>query len=149
MIDYVLEDNLLTKKDANDRFARVVNVHSFTESDLAEAIARRNLGISKPEALAMLEAAAEIQMEWLSQGNGINMRLAHFHYAIPGVYKEGEYPTEAVVRITPSKELTEAARQNTLRHVEPVIPMKVNYVEDVRSSSTNEYITSGGNVKIY
>jgi hypothetical protein len=44
-------------KYPNDRRARVVNVQSRSESDLAEAIAKRNIGISKAEALAMLEAA--------------------------------------------------------------------------------------------
>jgi hypothetical protein len=33
MIDYVLEDNLLTPKEPNDRRARVVNVQSRSESD--------------------------------------------------------------------------------------------------------------------
>jgi hypothetical protein len=51
MIDYVLENNLLTKDKPNDRYARVVNQRSRTENDLADAIARRNIGISKAEAL--------------------------------------------------------------------------------------------------
>jgi hypothetical protein len=48
MIDYVLEENLLTPKDPNDRYARVVNVQSRSESDLAEAISRRNKLKSAP-----------------------------------------------------------------------------------------------------
>jgi hypothetical protein len=72
-IDYVLEDNLLTLKDPNDRRARVENVQSRSESDLAEAISRRNIGISKAEALAMLEAASEIQLEWLAAGHSIEI----------------------------------------------------------------------------
>jgi hypothetical protein len=149
MIDYVLEDNRLTQDDPNDRYARVVNVHSFTENDLAEAIAKRNLGISKPEALAMLEAASEIQLEWLASGNAVNLKLAHYHYGIPGAFKEGEHPTEAVIHITPSKELAAAAKQNTLRHVEPTVQLSVDYVDDVKSGTTNEFITKGGNVKIF
>jgi hypothetical protein len=109
MIDYVLENNALTKEKPNDRRARVVNQHSYTESDLADAIARRNMGISRPEALAMLEAASEIELEWLLSGSSINLRLAHFHPSIPGTYEEGEYPKEAAIRITPSKEVAEAA----------------------------------------
>jgi hypothetical protein len=105
MIDYVLEDNLLTPKEPNDRRARVVNVQSRSESNLAEAISRRNIGISKAEALAMLEAASEIQLEWLAEGHSINLRLAHFHPSIPGAFEEGEYPKDAVIRITASKEV--------------------------------------------
>ena len=62
MVDYVLEKNLLTKDKPNDRYARPVNVKTHTQSDLAEAISRRNVGISKAEALAMLEMSSEIQL---------------------------------------------------------------------------------------
>jgi hypothetical protein len=147
MIDYVLEDNFLTP-DENDRRARVVNVRSYSEEDLAEAIARRNIGISKSEALAMLEAEADIQLEWISEGNAINRRLEHFHPAVPGAYREGEYPRKAVIRITASKELNEAAKKITLRQVEPVSQMRIDFVNDVKSSTTNEKITSGSVVKI-
>jgi hypothetical protein len=61
MIDYVLENNRWKDK-RNGRYARVVNVRSYAESDLAEAIAQMNFGISKAEALAMLEAVIEIQL---------------------------------------------------------------------------------------
>jgi hypothetical protein len=148
MIDYVLEDNLLTPKEPNDRRARVVNVHSYSESDLAEAIARRNIGISKAEALAMLEAASEIQLEWLAEGHSINLRLAHFHPSIPGAYEEGEYPKEAVIRITASKEVAETATKIPLRHVEAVNPIHIDFVHDVKSNTTNNKITRGGSVKI-
>lgn len=147
-MDYVLENNLLTKDKPNDRYARVVNVHSYTEEDLAELIVRRNIGISKAEALAMMEAEAEIEMEWLEGGNAVNRRLAHYHPSIPGTYGEGEYPAEAVIRITPSKELTEAAKKIPLRHVEAVNPIHIDFVIDVKSSTTNDKVTRGGTVKI-
>jgi hypothetical protein len=149
MIEYVLEDNLLTEDKANDSYARVVNVRSLTDNDLAEAIAERNLGISKPEVLAMLEACAQIQLKWLASGNAVNTQLAHFHYAIPGTYAEGEHPTEAIVRITPSKMLSEAVKKNTLREIEPLVPIRIERVEDMKSGTTNEFITNLGNVKIY
>jgi hypothetical protein len=148
MIDYVLEDNLLTPKDPNDRYARVVNVQSRSESDLAEAVSRRNIGISKAEALAMLEAASEIQLEWLSEGHAINMRLAHFHPSIPGAFEEGEYPKDAVIRITASKEVAETAKTVPLRHVEAVNPIHISFVHDVKSDTTNDKVTRGGSVKI-
>ena len=51
MIDFVLEDNFPTKDKPNDRRARAVNQHTYTEVDLAAAIADRNISISKPESL--------------------------------------------------------------------------------------------------
>jgi hypothetical protein len=148
MISYVLEDNPLTKDKVNDRRARVVNVHSCTEEDLADAISKRNMGISKPEALAMLAALTEIQMEWIKEGYSINMRMAHFHPSIPGTFDEGEYPKEAVYRITPSKDVIAAAKTISMRHVEPVSPIRIEFVNDVKSATTNDRITGGGTVKI-
>jgi hypothetical protein len=148
MIDYVLEDNLLSPKEPNDRRARAVNVQSRSEGDLAEAIARRNIGISKAEALAMLEAASEIQLEWLSEGHSINLRLAHFHPSIPGAFEEGEYPKEAAIRITASKEVAEMAKTIPLRHVEAINPIHIDFVHDVKSNTTNNKVTRGGSVKI-
>jgi hypothetical protein len=147
MIDYILDDNLLTE-DPNDRSARVVNTRSYTEEDLAEAIAKRNIGISKAEALAMLEAEAEIKIGWVGEGSAINMRLEHYHYAIPGVYHAGEYPKEAVIRITASKELNDTVKKIPLRQVEPVSKMRVDFISDVKSGTVNDRITPGGVVKI-
>ncbi|MDR2087233.1 MAG: DUF4469 domain-containing protein [Dysgonamonadaceae bacterium] len=148
MIDYVLEDLRLIKAKPGSRYARAVNVRSLTDDDLADAIARRNLGISKAEALAMLEAAAEIQEEWIASGIAVNTRLAHYHFSIPGSYTEGEFPEKALVRITPSRKLTDAAGRNLLRHVEPVIPSKIDRVDDFKSGTANRFITCGGNLKI-
>jgi hypothetical protein len=148
MIDYVLEENLLTKDKPNDRRARVVNVRSYTENDLAAAIAKRNIGISKPEALAMLEAAAEIQLDWLEAGHSINLRLAHFHPSIPGTFEEGEYPKEADIKVTSSKEVAEMAKKIPLRHVDAVNPIRIDFIHDVKTNTTNDKVTRGGTVKI-
>ncbi|MDR1337318.1 MAG: DUF4469 domain-containing protein [Tannerella sp.] len=149
MIEYTLEDNLLTKNSLNDRYARVVNVRSFSEEDIAEEIADSNMGISKAEALAMAEARDRIILKRIARGDSANLRLFNIHFGIPGTFTEGEYPTEAAVRITPSKEMNASGRKNTLRHVEPAVALKVDYVEDVLSGTTNQFITSGGNVKIF
>ena len=89
MIDYVFEENLLTKDKSNDRSAHVVNQHSYTEEDIAAAIAEGNIGISKAEALAALEAEAEIIKKWIAPSCRIansaadsisicNAKLCHF-----------------------------------------------------------------------
>jgi hypothetical protein len=147
-VEYVLEDNVLTQKDPNDMYARVVNARSRTKADLAKAISERNIGISMPEALAMLEAAAEIMLEWLVNGDSINMRLAHYHHSVPGSFHEGEFPREAAIRITASKEVAELAKTIPLRRVEPVNPIRVESVHDVKSDTQNSMITSGGSVKV-
>lgn len=148
MIKYVLENNILTQNDPNDRYARVVEVRTRTEEDIAEAIAKRNLGISKPEVLAMSEARAEIIKDWIADGDAVLTRIVHIHPTVPGVYKDGEYPTGAVVRATPSKELSEAIKKTPLQHTEPVSPIRIEFVYDQQSSTTNDKVTRGGTVKI-
>jgi hypothetical protein len=149
MITYVLDENHFPNEKPNERYARVVNSKSFTESDVADAIAKRQVGISKAEALATLEITYEIIREWIAGGYSINMRTAHYHFSIQGTFAEGEHPTDAILKITPSKELAAAVKENQLRHVEPVIQLRIDYVEDVRSGTTNQFITRGGNVKIF
>jgi hypothetical protein len=148
MIDYTLTENLLTKDKPNDRRAQVVNQRTHTESDLADAIAHRNIGVSKPEALAILEARSEIISEWLEAGDAATLNLEHYHAAIPGSYEEGEYPKQAVIHITPSKKVAEIAEHLPLRHVEAVQQMRIDYIHDVKSDTVNEKVTRGGTVKI-
>ncbi|MDR0612213.1 MAG: DUF4469 domain-containing protein [Dysgonamonadaceae bacterium] len=87
-------------------------------------------------------------MKWVAEGNTVNLRTAHYHFSIPGVYEEDEYPKEAVIRITPSKELAEIAKKVPLRHVEPVAPMRIDFIRDVKSNTRNDKVTRGGTVKI-
>jgi nucleoid DNA-binding protein len=148
MVDYVLEENLLTSQEPNDRCARVVNVRSYNGNDLIERIAKSNIGISKAEAAAMVEAMTETVLEWLGDGASINLPFVHLHPSIPGAYKEGEYPHNAVIRATPSKEVTELAKKISLRHVEPISPIRIETIYDVKSDTLNSMITSGGTVKI-
>jgi hypothetical protein len=143
-----MEDNLLTRQEPNDQCARVVNARSRGKAELAKAIAERNIGISMPEALAMIEAMDEIMLAWLADGDSINTRIAHYHHSIPGNFFEGEYPRESAIRITPTKEVVDLAKAIPLRRVEPVSPIRVESVHDVKSNTQNETITSGGSVKI-
>jgi hypothetical protein len=148
MVNYILEDNRLKKSGREGRCARVVSTRPYTENDLAEAISERNIGISKPEAIALLEAVAEIQLEWLRAGNSINLRLVRFHQSIPGVYTEDEYPTEGIIRVTASKEVAKAAKGMKLKHVKSTELLRVDFVKDLWSETTNRFITGGGSVKI-
>jgi hypothetical protein len=148
MVDYILKPNPLINNGLSERYARVVHRHAYSENDLAEAIANRNMGISKAEALAMLEAQAEIQSQWLIDGCAINMQLMHIHPAIRGSYSDGELPEEVVIKISPSKKLAQKARQITLRHVESSLTMSINSVHDVKSGTSNDRITCGNPVKV-
>jgi hypothetical protein len=68
--------------------------------------------------------------------------------SIPGAFEEGEYPKEADIKITASKEVAETAKKIPLRHVEAVNSMRTDFVHDVKSNTTNDKVTRGGTVKI-
>ncbi|MDR0768295.1 MAG: DUF4469 domain-containing protein [Dysgonamonadaceae bacterium] len=146
-IDYVLANNPLTKNE-NERLARVVNQRTHTDSDLANALASRNIGVSKPEALALIEAITEILLEWIANGDAATLTLGHYHATIPGTFKDGEYPKEADCKITPSKEIIEAVKKVSLRHVEARLQIHIDYIHDVQTNTSNEKVTQGGTVKI-
>jgi urease gamma subunit len=148
MINYVLLSNHISQEKPNARCARVVSNRSYTEADVAETIAQRNIGINKAEALAMMEAITEIEYEWLQAGYSVKLRMMHLHPTIPGLYEAGEYPHEATIRITPSKETRKIARQIKLNHVESALTIDVNYVYDQRSDTTNDKVSSGGIIRI-
>jgi hypothetical protein len=147
MIKYVLEQNQLTKSDPNDRYARVVDARARTEDDIAEAIERRNIA-PKSTVHAIFEAMSEITCEWLADGDSVNTQLAHFHHTIPGVYREGEHPTEATVKVTPSKEVINAGKKARLHHTEPVAAIRIEFVHDVLTDTTNSKVTRSGTVKL-
>jgi hypothetical protein len=147
-LDYTFAKNHLTKKDPNDRYARVVNPQSTTEEEYADRLAARNLGISKPQALSTIEALWELVLEDIEQGINPKLRLFDIHLTIPGVYQEGDHPKEAAVKITPKKLLTDTAKKTKLRHVEAPTLIYIDFVDDVKSGTRNDKVTQGGTVKI-
>jgi hypothetical protein len=146
-IDYVLANNPLTK-DENDRYARVVNQITHTDSDLANELVERNIGISKPEAVAVIEAINEIVLKWLTEGDAVTLTLGHYRATIPGTFKDGEYPQKAICKITPSNEIIKAIKQAILRNLEARLQISIYYIHDVQTNTSNEKITQGGVVKI-
>jgi nucleoid DNA-binding protein len=147
MIDYVFTDTPLIK-DPNDRIARVVNQRTHTDSDLADALANRNIGVSKPEALALIEAITEILLEWIANGDAATLTLGHYHATISGTFKDGEHPKEVNCNITPSNEIIKAAKRVLMRRVEARLQIYIDFIHDVLTNTSNEKITQGGNVKI-
>ena len=146
-LKYVLENNLLTK-NPNDRYARPVDVRTHTEEDLADAVSKRNPGISKSFYLAMKATEAEVITDWVIEGDTILTQTVHIHPTIPGAYGEGEHPKEAAVKATPGKALAEAAKKIRLQHTEPMSQIRIEFVHDMPSNTTNDKITRGGTVKI-
>jgi nucleoid DNA-binding protein len=148
MINFYLVNNLLTKDDKNDFRAQVTNQETYTEDDLANDLVEYNLGISKPQALATLEAINEIVRKQIKKGRNISLTLVNFHFAIPGAFKEKELPSHAELRVTPTKEAAAVAKTVPLKHVETPEHIRVDFVHDVKTDTGNNKITQFGTVKI-
>jgi hypothetical protein len=148
MIDFYLVNNLLTKGDKNDFRAQVTNQETYTEDDLANDLVEYNLGISKPQALATIEAINEIIRRQIKKGRNISLKLVNFHFTIPGAFKEKELPCHTELRATPTKEASETARTVPLKHVETPEHIRVDFIHDVKSDTVNDKITQFGTVKI-
>jgi hypothetical protein len=146
MLEFVLQDHLLSVADTTDKVARPVNIRVRTDADMAEALAKRNIGISKPEALAALAAIGEITQEWVGNGEAYNGSLTHIHFSIPGVFRDSETPNKVAIRITPSKALTTAVEGIRLKKVEPSATILITEVRDSKTGEANSHITRGGNI---
>jgi hypothetical protein len=149
MIHYVLADNRLTTLNPNDRSARPVDVISITSKEIAKLLAEANEGISEPEVLAMMAAERELIKKLVLQGHSINSELFNIHFAIPGTYNDDERPKEAVIRVTPTKQLEEIAKQIPLQLVKTPTQLQIDRVHDVNSDTTNQFLSVGGAVKVF
>lgn len=147
-MDYILEKNLLTQDKPNDRYARPVNVRTYTLNDLAEDISRRNAGITKSGALATFSVGTDILLERIVGGDSLDLDVVNIHPSIPGNLEPGEHPKEVVYRATTTRKVAEAAKKISLRHVEAGSPIRVDFVMDRESDTTNQTITAGGIVRI-
>jgi hypothetical protein len=148
MINYYLRLNPLTKDDKNDFQAQVINQETYTENDLANDLVEYNLGISKPQALAMLEAVNEILNRQFKKGRNVSLQSVNFRFTIPGAYQEKELPAHAELRATPTKEAAEAARTAPIKHALTPEHIRIDFIHDVKTNTSNEKITQGGTVKI-
>jgi nucleoid DNA-binding protein len=148
MINFYLVNNPLTKDDKNDFRAQVINQEAYTEDDLANDLVEYNLGISKPQALATIEAFNEILKRQIKKGSNISLKLINFHFTIPGSFKEKELPSHAELRATATKEASDIAKTVSIKHVETPEHIRVDFVHDVKTDTVNDKITQFGNVKI-
>ncbi|MDR1562625.1 MAG: DUF4469 domain-containing protein [Dysgonamonadaceae bacterium] len=149
VIKYIMRVNSLRNDPKKKYSAQVVNQKIFNEEDLAESIASRNYGISKPMAMAVEVARNEILLDWMRNGFSYSSSIENLHPTIPGLFEDGEYPAQASIKITPTDKLLEAVQNTALQKVEPQIPIRIVSVHDIKTGAIDSKITRGGNVKIY
>jgi len=147
MVEYVFHRNSFTD-DPSAKIAHPVNVRVHTNDDMAAELFGGNIGISKPEARAAVEAFEDTILKWAGRGEAYNSLLFHIHFSIPGVYRGTETPDHVAVRITPSKQLTAAMSGQQLKKVEAPVALHIEEVRDAKSQSVGQHLTPGGNLTI-
>jgi hypothetical protein len=103
MLDFVMDDSLFNPQVIGYCCAHDVNVHSCGRMELDAAISRRNAGISKSGAFAVLEAADDIVLERLPEDGmvgikGRNIRIAGGDPSIDAEFINANSPV-AVYRV--------------------------------------------------
>jgi hypothetical protein len=153
MLEYVLEENLLT--EALDDFkAQVVNVKSRTQSDIIDRILHIGAGLTRSDVVSVLEAEKQVICEIVEEGDAVTTELFNSFPSMPGVYEgvtDSYDPSRHQVKVNlqPGTALRDAATRIKPKKVSGGIAIiNILAVTDVKTGSVNHLITPNRNLRI-
>jgi hypothetical protein len=153
MLEYVLEENLLT--EAPDDFrAQVVNVKSHTQGDIIDRILHIGAGLTRSDVVSVLEAEKQVICEIVEEGDAVTTELFNSFPSMPGVYEgvtDSYDPSRHQVKIhlQPGTALRAAATRIKPKKVTGGIAViTVIAVTDIKTGSVNHLITPNRNLRI-
>jgi hypothetical protein len=153
MLDYTLVENQLTSAP-DDYMAHTANLQTSTNVEIADAIVRLNVGISKVQIIALLEAYEQVLTNIIAAGGAVNTRIFNAQPSIAGVFEgaDDNYdPTRHRIKINLNAGV---ALREAIKHVKVKKVVKADSipviaeVKDTASGSVNENLTSGSIVQI-
>jgi hypothetical protein len=153
MLEYTLEINDLTHNQDDFR-AQVVNVTSYTQSDIADRIMKIGAGLTRSDIAAVLEAEKQVIADIIAEGGAVNTELFNAFPSIQGVFHS---PEDAVdgnhqrvrINLHPGTALRDAAAQVKTKKLAAVASGTIiTSVTDVKTGSVNGSLTPGRNIKI-
>jgi hypothetical protein len=154
MLEYHLVENQMTP-ESDDYMAQVVNVRSYSNSEIVDLMLKRGTLLTKADVLAVVEVYTEVVLDITEEGSGVHTPLFVLTPSVTGKFDgagdsfdETRHSTKA--NISPGTDLRAAARRIKTRkvHVEDPAPYIVE-VKDSVSGSINEHLTPGGVVEIF
>jgi hypothetical protein len=153
MLEYVLEENLLT--EAPDDFrAQVVNVKSRTQSDIIDRILHIGAGLTRSDVVSVLEAEKQVVCGMVEEGDAVTTDLFNAFPSMPGVYDgvtDSYDPSRHHVKINlqPGTALRDAVtRIKPKKVIGGIVTITVIAVTDVKTGSVNHLITPNRNLRI-
>jgi hypothetical protein len=153
MLEYVLEENLLTEAP-NDFRAQVVNVKSRTQSDIIDRILNIGAGLTRSDVVSVLEAEKQVICRMVEDGDAVTTDLFNVFPGMPGVY-EGVTDTYDPSRhnikahLQAGTALRDAAtRIKPKKVVGGIASISIIAVTDVKTGSVNHLITPNRNLRI-
>jgi hypothetical protein len=150
MLDYVLELNELTDAP-NDYRARVVNVRSYTQTDIIDRVMGIGAGLTRSDILSVLEAEKQVLAAIVAEGGAINTELFSAYPSIQGVFTPGSEPDAHTARLNlhPGKALRDALSGVKTRKVTaPPTGTVIETVTDIKSGSVNAVLTPNRDLRV-
>jgi hypothetical protein len=153
MLEYVLEENLLT--EAPDDFrAQVVNVTSHTQRDIIDRILRIGAGLTRSDVSSVLEAEKQVVCDIVEEGGAVTTELFNAYPSMPGVYEgatDSFDPSRHQVKLNlhAGVALRDAVgKVRTKKVATGIVHMAILAVTDVKTGSVNNLLTPDRNLKV-
>jgi hypothetical protein len=153
MLEYVLEINDLTQTQDDFR-AQVINVTSYTQSDIADRIMKIGAGLTRSDIAAVLEAEKQVVADIIAEGGAVHTELFNAFPSIQGVFHSTEEAVDGVhqrvrINLHAGTALRNAVAQVKTKRLAAVASGTIiASVTDVKSGSVNGSLTPGRNLKI-
>ena len=154
MLEYTLEENHLTEADAGDYRAQVVNVTSYTSSEIVERIMKIGAGLTRSDIASVLEAEKQVIADIIADGGAVHFDLFNAFPSIQGVFTSPDDGFDAArhkirVNVHLGSALRSAVHGVRVKKIAAVVTGTIiTSVLDVKSGTVNDTLTPGRDVKI-
>jgi hypothetical protein len=150
MLEYVLEPKELTK-DPNDYRARVVNVRTYTQSEIIDRIMGIGAGLTRSDILSVIEAEKQVLAAIIAEGGAVNTELFSASPSIQGVFTPDAEAEPHTVRITCAPVRPCGTPSSALRLRKVTVPPTGTIIEavtDIKTGSVNGALTPDRDLRV-
>lgn len=153
MLHYDLTENLLTPIP-DDYMARVINVRSYSNSEVADLMLHKGAGMTKSDILSVLELYNEVICDIVAEGDAVTSPLFNAYPSISGAFQgvtDMFQSSRHKVKINLNKgvSLRDAVKRIKTERTKVMEPLPyIVEVKDVLSRTSNDILTPGGVIEI-
>ncbi|GHU30817.1 hypothetical protein FACS1894172_04710 [Spirochaetia bacterium] len=154
MLEYTLEENLLSASQAGDYRAQVVNVSSYTMNEITDRIMKIGAGLTRSDVASVLEAMKQVIADILAEGSAVHFELFNAFPSIQGVFKSSDDNFDPLrhkvkINLQPGIALRASLNDVKVKKVSGALTGTVIMsITDTKSGMVNEKLTPGRDIKI-